>query len=496
MASAIILFFAILIRLLPVLNNHFYFTMDGGRDAIYIRYILDGYLPLLGPETDISHLYHGVLWYWLLAPFYLLFGGHPFGAVFFLILLTCFILFILLKLLPKFVSFRSSLITVVIMTFFLPLYETTRFAFNPYFMAQIAILFLLGLTLAHQKPYFFLLASFAVGLVLHSEFASLPPFILTFAIAAVVLSFKRRISLSYFFLGFFIILILFLPHLISELTTNFSQLLALLNHLSGAESVLRVSLISQFTTIITALFSNLGVVVLPQSPKIGAVLFFLLLTIYLWKRRGKTKPWIAYFLLLTLFTFVWFGTNKGFRPWHFIYLPSLGLISLAILLEVMPQKISLSVLIIIFFLQLGNTVSAVKLYWQETKDPGLLQNQLKTLDWIYRQSGGQNFAVYTYVPSVLDYHYQYLFPWYGLKKYGYLPCEFTTNPGVDPGLYVPGDEKYQSSKRLCQKLYFLVMEPAVVKTLRWEWYQEVSVNSKIITKNTIGQIEIEKKERF
>lgn len=494
--SVLILIFTILIRIIPISNNHFYFTIDQGRDALYIKDILQGNLTLLGPITDISNLYHGAGWYYLLTPSYLLFAGHPYGAVFSLILIACCIFFLLLKDLPKIISPRIALITVAILTFILPLYETTRFAFNPYLMAWVGILFLLGLTFTRAKPNFFLLSSFATGMVLHSELASLVPFLLTYTIASLVFLSKKRIHLVHFSFGWILVLILFLPHLISELTTNFSQLHAVLNHISGSESVLNVSRVSQIKTICVRIFSNLGQAIRPQIPVVGGILFVLFLAIYLIRKRGSTSDWVRYFLLLTLFTIFWYGTNRGFRPWHLIYLPALSMVTFAIAQSVLPQKISLLILSVVFFFQIIHTASSVKLYLQNTTDPGLMQNQLKTIDWIYEQSAGVEFSVYTYVPSVYDYHYQYLFPWYGLKKYGYLPCEYSTNPGVDTVLYVPGLKRLKEPTHSCPKLFFLTLEPAVTQKLRHDWHEEVSVNSNLISKTKVGEIEIEKRERL
>ena len=54
--TVFILTFAFLIRAVPILNNHFYFTIDQGRDTLYIRDILQGNPKFLGPVTDISNL--------------------------------------------------------------------------------------------------------------------------------------------------------------------------------------------------------------------------------------------------------------------------------------------------------------------------------------------------------------------------------------------------------------------------------------------------------
>lgn len=60
-------------------NNNFYFTVDQGRDALNVREIIKrGQIILTGPRTGaIENLFVGPFWYFLLAPFYFLFSGHP-----------------------------------------------------------------------------------------------------------------------------------------------------------------------------------------------------------------------------------------------------------------------------------------------------------------------------------------------------------------------------------------------------------------------------------
>jgi hypothetical protein len=107
-------------------------------------------------------------------------------------------------------------------------------------------------------------------------------------------------------------------------------------------------------------------------------------------------------------------------------------------------------------------------------DPGLLSTQLQTIDLIYAQAQGKPFNVYTYIPSVLDWHYQYLYWWYGHKKYGYLPCEYTTFPGT-PSIFVPRFSQYVNKSDKCPTdLNFAVLEPnAKHPELVKNWLHEI-----------------------
>ncbi len=50
-----------------------------------------------------------------------------------------------------------------------------------------------------------------------------------------------------------------------------------------------------------------------------------------------------------------------------------------------------------------------------------LGNQKKAIDGVYQDSKGKKFNIDVYVPPVIPYTYDYLFKWYGEKKYKLLP---------------------------------------------------------------------------
>jgi len=61
-------------------------------------------------------------------------------------------------------------------------------------------------------------------------------------------------------------------------------------------------------------------------------------------------------------------------------------------------------------------------------NPSVYANQTKVIDWIYQKANGEGFVMYSYVPQVYDYAYQYLVGWKGLKDFKYLPKEYSYLP--------------------------------------------------------------------
>ena len=64
-------------RLLGIISGNFGFTHDQGRDLLAADSILRGNATLIGPTTGLAGLFHGPLWYYLLAFLSFLGQGDP-----------------------------------------------------------------------------------------------------------------------------------------------------------------------------------------------------------------------------------------------------------------------------------------------------------------------------------------------------------------------------------------------------------------------------------
>lgn len=146
----IILLFSVFLRFYPVLAGHFYFTVDQGRDAVFVRDVVENKKIILqGPETTIRGIFTAPGWYYFLALGYLGFAGHPAGGVVILILvnlLTQVYLYINVK--REYGKRRAGLVLLTLL-FSISFYDSTRYAFNPFPLVPLAI-FLLVL-LAKQR---------------------------------------------------------------------------------------------------------------------------------------------------------------------------------------------------------------------------------------------------------------------------------------------------------------------------------------------------------
>jgi len=489
----LLLAFSFFIRLWPILGNYFYFTIDQGRDAVFARDILQGHIFLLGPEAGLN-LHHGVFWYYILAIFYKLFGGSPYGAVFFLILLNCLAIFLAVKFLERLGKKDIAYPCGFLLSILLPFYETSRYAFNPFLLPFLAILFIFSLCVVSEgKSLYILLAAASLGMVIHSNVTPFVPFFITFVLFSVWFRFQKKITFGDFIGALLIIFFFFFPHILSELSTNFSQTHGFLEAIKGQGSSLHMSTQGQFSSVLWIFYKMIGEVAFPQMPSVGVVIILIALLLFLTKKRNL-PPFVFYTITLFLVSFIWFGINKGLESWHLIYLPPILLISFCLLWETLSRKMVIFMIIFMAISQLLYTDFRLRDYMSDRRDGGFLHNQIAVLDWIYQKSKGKGFFLYTYVPSVYDYHYQYLVFWYGLKRFGYVPCEYSTYPGTDASSYVPDSGDYQKPVKKCTNLRFLIMEKAVVPSLEDIWYKDITKGTTRLDRARIGDVEVEMRD--
>ena len=88
------------------------------------------------------------------------------------------------------------------------------------------------------------------------------------------------------------------------------------------------------------------------------------------------------------------------------------------------NKKIIAFMIILFFLRnLWGTIQEQGVFEKVrlSDDPKNMANLKKNIDWIYEKSGGEAFKAMNFVPEIFDLPQQYLYWWYGAKKYGYRP---------------------------------------------------------------------------
>lgn len=108
------------------------FLGDQGRDAIIIKRILTlEHLPAIGPPTSIGQVYLGPFYYYLIAPFLLIFRYNPLGLAFGVALLSLVGIIAAFWIIVNEIGIRSGLIFLILVGFSAVNIEFSRFSWNP-----------------------------------------------------------------------------------------------------------------------------------------------------------------------------------------------------------------------------------------------------------------------------------------------------------------------------------------------------------------------------
>jgi 4-amino-4-deoxy-L-arabinose transferase-like glycosyltransferase len=204
------------------------------RDYFAVSGILHGHFLLLGPPSILGGFHFGVLYYYFLAPFLLLFGMHPQGILFGGIAASVTSVWLLYLLVSEWADHRTALLAALLCAIsgygvFLASYIS-----NPNIMPMFVLWFLLVLTRILRGSerwvdWLLLGLSFGCATQLHATAMAILPLLLisTLAIRKVRMTAKQLVI----FLGTFFLT--YLPYIVSEALHGFANLKDLA-HLSSS----------------------------------------------------------------------------------------------------------------------------------------------------------------------------------------------------------------------------------------------------------------------
>lgn len=499
-----VLILGVLYRLFISNDGNFIFNIDNARDMIDVReMVVLGNVRLIGSTTSIDGVFFGPLWYYMSAVPFALSGGNPLGAIIMEIILWAvggyFLLVLVEKYYGKLALFCCSLIWFASNFILLG----SQYAFNPNPVLFLTPVFIFSLLkyIETEKWWYSFFSWFLAGAFFHFV---VPVGIFMPAVILLALFFIKRnlLKKASFWVGLIAFGLTFLPQLLFELRHNFFMTKNLLEYRSTSHGNLNLPIHlrafsifrSFYDTLLPTfmnfkLFTNLMIVIF-----VGATFFLIKL------KKSPDKLTLICLLL--------------------IFVPLMGLIPLKV--DVLRWYLNATIVsaiflvgFIIYFLQKFKTGSGVAYilaillavftiqnvldYIQVAKrgDPGnsILKNEISAIDFVYQQAEGKNFKVYTYMPSVYDWPYQYLFWWHGQKNYGYLPKEYAYSPGKPE--YVSNKKAFsptpeELAKREDSELVFLIKEPDQIGQ-RHLWENQFR-DLELLEINTIGSIIVEKRQ--
>lgn len=447
------------VRLDAIKGNNLPFTTDQGRDMIDIRSIAVGHKPrLIGPTTSINGVYLGPFWYYFNLPPFVVSGGDPASLLVWQIIwyqLAGFLAYLLFTKVNPTLGFFTAVFFLI-----MPLgFNTSRYSWNANAMPIFSALFLLALNWLTQKQT--LRRSFLVGLIAGLSFQVEAAFGIIFFPFSFLFLLVTRKSFKvhlYHLLGFFLTL---LPQGVFEIRHQFPLTKVFLTELSGKSTMLGEKLVweARVTDRLDAVMRLIQQTShLPVSylyPVFGVVCF---IGIVLAIKGYLTKP-NQQFILLN-FSFIIFALifyllfPQALKSWYLLGL-SVPLVffyssSLAALFSLHDKLITIAIVLLVsasfFYTYTAQAEYLSKAQQMGKANKSSLMNSLAAVDWVYQNADGTGFKVYSYLPSIYDYPYQYLFWWYGEKKYNYRANDVA---------YLPNQPEYIENMRV----YFTDTKP-------------------------------------
>ena len=433
-----LLYFIIIVgaflRLWGVYTNSFAFTYDVGRDMLALHNIVYLHkIPLIGATTGLPGIFYGPWWYYLLSPFFLIFSGNPQGIALTMALMGIAIIPLGFYFGKRLGGSFLGLCLAGIISVSGNLISLSSQIWNP----NIAPLFILLIFLVlfkifseekgDKSLYYFILG---ILLTFNIDLEIVFGLLLSIGITlSVVLIKARKISFIDIILFVFGAVVIIAPRAFFELRHQFLMTKTFLGFLTGASSPPASKspelVLNRFGIIFDQFNSTLAL----DNKLLGLiVIVFIALSIFLFYKKAEKnlKNFIkTSFIVVSVFIIGTIFFSHDIWPHYLVGLPVFYILLFCISLYLLSRKFSIiawGILAIVFFINL-NPLSVYRTVTQPLwiGDASVYRNQLAVIDYVYSQANKKDFKYVVYTPPVYDYTYQYLFLWYGPKKYGYSP---------------------------------------------------------------------------
>ncbi|MBX4205569.1 hypothetical protein KW795_00050 [Candidatus Microgenomates bacterium] len=470
------------LRVMYLPQNALTFGYDQARDAINALQIVHGHLKIQGPPASQPGLFHGVLYYYVLAPAYLLGHGSPIIAAYwiaFINSLTILLVFYLTYLFAKKQKVANVYIPALVASLLYAIsFEATQYATwmsNPTIAIFTVPLMYLGLWIWINNDSSKLInkiapviAAVGLGFSIQAEIFLLyhiVPLLIWLWIGRKNISKKQLIT-------FILILLLSLSSMIvNEVKFGFRSIAGFSQLVTGADPNLAYA--KSIGDYLILYLNQIGRIFAfnsyPGNIGVAGGFVIILALIGIFKPKNTTSKINPYVFLATwLFSHVTVVSVGGTStPFLMVGIGPAVSILIAMYLynwwnsdgsdknaKYFGCAISILVLGVIIF---GN----LKFITRENKNGStlfsiqkdmLLSKQLSVVDYTYEKSSGDKFSINTLTsPLWINIVWDYLYKWYGQNKYGYTPQWH----GRDQIGQLGGLEETS----LDTKKYFLILEP-------------------------------------
>jgi hypothetical protein len=475
------------------------FFYDQARDAFFVKQILSGDIKIQGLPANAPGLYHGVLYHYFLAIPYFISKGSPVAADYWLALFSSATVFTVY--LISFLLFRKRSISILASLFFVFSFEASQYATwlsNPAMALWFVPLTYLFLWLWTQKRnvWYAALTGIFFGFSIQSDL-----FLAYHAVAIVtwLVICKKNITPKQIcvFVGGLILGTSTI--LLSQIKFGFTGINGIIYLFTGGNALLVGKGLGDFVLVYLNQMGNVfSLNLFPLSLGFGGFLGLIMIfwLILQWKKEPKNRVDGRYsFLLIYVFSHlpvVFFGgTDTAYLTVGLS--AAVCVLASAFVLAVWKKSKTIATILTVIILLSG----LVKILL-ENKDGQtifairremVLSNLEQVVDYTYQSSDGQKFSINTITaPLWLNTTWSYMYNWYGVKKYGFLPFWHGRSQIGDPGdslSETPDDVLF----------YYLIIEPraGIPDIFVNEAIGEEDSKSKVVEQKDINGIIVQKR---
>ncbi len=497
----LLILIGVLIRIIIVSNGNFIFHMDNARDMVDIREMVVLHKwRLIGPTSGIEGVFTGPLWYYIAAVPFVISGGDPLASIYLQIFFWAVGGFFLLQIVKRWgVGATLAVGGIWAASNLIILNSQHSLSPNPIILLMPLFIYLLEKYLTQGKIWLNILCWLMAGLFFQLEMA----WGIFMPLVVIILSgwARKDKAVKDIILGILVFGATLLPQVVFDLRHQLLMTHSLLayvtqsaNHGGTAFGTKILGILNLYWGIYQGLFMNSRWLVFGSL----AVLLFLVTTLLKRRDLPKDKVVVISLMIVLVPLMGYLLLPIKVMMWH----AQAGAGAVLILLGCGLGKVgrfgklgAIGVLAASFAVVIYSAYNLQVSYLNRgsSTNPSLLKNEISAIDYVYNQAEGKGFRVYTYMPSIIDYPYQYLIWWYGLKTYGYLPDDYSYLPGVPE--YISNKNAFANIKKLeSSQEVFLIEEPDT-RGERHLWENSFK-KLPLVTKIKIGSIEIEERKEI
>lgn len=410
-----ILIIAIFLRSFQLDSGFGYFG-DQGRDLLVLhQWFFMGQMPLIGPSASIGGFHLGPIYYYLLAPGYLIGQETALSAIIVDFLGNIFFIFFIFLFLRKIIDFSTAFIFLILASFSPHAIFLSRGSWNPNLIPFLSILFILTtyqfIKSAKWKFIFLSFLLVGVGVQLHYTFV-INLIGLLFAIA--ILKKETFLNKNFYIFSMLGLIVPLAPFLIGQFITNFEDVKNLISYIVNLKTsnvfltpnIILSYLIFPFTT-----FFPTDQLPFPLKLLTTPIYLLILLIVFLISLSKTNLSLISKIILIIFMTGFVLSIRMGLRFYdHYFYgISGLVLLMVSLIISYLFKYAKLKILwAALFVVFLGWEISLMPGVYQISRTPQAVYKITNEIIKDYKANASSKpVGIYVISPVTLKEGYEY-----------------------------------------------------------------------------------------